>query len=245
MTEQQQTPRYFYVNRRKPYVTYVLMGINIAVFLLVQVLKITGMNENVVLLTLGAKENTLITCGQYWRLLTACFLHADFMHVLSNLIGLYFWGPTIEQLLGRMRYLIVYIASGLMGSVFSYALSRSWSVGASGALFGIFGALLYFRTRHKQVFDRIFGMQVLVIIGINLVNGFISPGVDNLGHIGGLIGGFLSALSVGLFKEKPRWYQFLAALGTLLLFAALFLFGIFRWSAQLGIPPFTFIDLQF
>lgn len=238
-------PHRIYINNRKPYVTYVLMGLNIAVFLVEQVLKLTGMNENVMLLTLGAKENTLITCGQYWRLLTACFLHADVMHILSNLIGLYFWGPHAELLLGRAKYLIVYLFSGLMGSVFSYALNRSWAVGASGALFGIFGALLYFRTRHKQVFDRVFGMQVLVIIGINLANGFISPGIDNLGHIGGLVGGFLATFSLGLFKEKQRWYQWLAAAGMLLLFAALFVFGIFRWSAVLGIPPFTFIDLQF
>lgn len=240
-----QQPRRIFINGRKPYVTYVLMGLNIAVFIVEQVLRLTGMNQNVMLLTLGAKENTLITCGQYWRLLTCCFLHADIMHILSNLIGLYFWGPHAEQLLGRGKYLAVYLFSGLMGSVFSYALNRSWAVGASGALFGIFGALLYFRTRHKQVFDRVFGMQVLVFIGINLLNGFISPGVDNYGHIGGLIGGFLASFCVGLFMEKPRWFQILAAAGTLLLFAVLFLFGMFRWSAQLGIPPFTFIDLQF
>ena len=240
-----QEPKRIYINKRKPYVTYVLMGLNIVVFLVEQVLKLTGMNENVMLLTLGAKENTLITCGQYWRLLTACFLHADVMHILSNLIGLYFWGPHAELLLGKGKYLTVYLFSGLMGSVFSYALNRNWAVGASGALFGIFGALLYFRTRHKQVFDCVFGMQVLVFIGINLLNGFISAGVDNLGHIGGLLGGFLAAFSTGLFRERPRWFQYLAAAGTLLLFVALFVFGIFRWSAALNIPPFTFIDVQF
>lgn len=238
-------PRRIYINNRKPYVTYVLMGLNIAVFLAEQVLKLTGMNENVMLLTLGSKENTLITCGQYWRLLTCCFLHADVMHILSNLLGLYFWGPHAEQLLGRWKYLTVYLFSGLMGSVFSYALNRSWAVGASGALFGIFGALLYFRTRHKQIFDRVFGMQVLVIIGINLANGFITAGVDNLGHIGGLIGGFLAAFSVGLFLEKPKWYRILAGVGTVLLLIALFLIGMYRWSAVLGIPPFTFLKLQY
>ena len=238
-------PRRIYINNRKPYVTYVLIGLNIAMFLVEQALKLTGMNHNRMLLTLGAKENLLITCGQYWRLITCCFLHADVMHIFSNLIGLYFWGPHAELLLGRGKYLAIYLLSGLMGSVFSYALNASWAVGASGALFGIFGALLYFRTRHKQVFDRVFGMQVLVIIGINLANGFLTAGVDNLGHIGGLIGGFLAAFSVGLFREKPRWFQVLAAAGTLLLLAALFLIGMYRWSAAYGIPPFSFIEVQF
>ena len=116
-------------------------------------------------------------------------------------------------------------------------------MGASGALFGIFGALLYFRTRHKQVFDRVFGMQVLVFIGLNLIIGFMGSGVDNFGHIGGLIGGFLTAYCTGLYHEKLRWHQILSAVGLILLAAALFTFGMWKYSARLGIPMFTFIDV--
>lgn len=232
-----------YINRARPYVTYALIGINVAVFLVEQILRLTGMGTSTMLLTLGAKENTLITCGQYWRLLTACFLHANFTHILSNLIGLYFWGPHAEVLLGRVRFLIVYLAAGLFGSLLSYVCSDGFSVGASGALFGIFGALLYFRTRHKQVFDRVFGMQVLVFIGLNLAIGFMGTGVDNFGHIGGLIGGFLTAYCTGLYREKLRWHQILSAAGLILLAAALFTFGMWKYSARLGIPMFTFIDV--
>ena len=232
-----------YINRTRPYVTYALIGINIAVFLVEQILRLMGMGTSTMLLTLGAKENTLITCGQYWRLLTACFLHANFTHILSNLIGLYFWGPHAEVLLGRVKFLIVYLASGIFGSLLSYVCSDGFSVGASGALFGIFGALLYFRTRHKQVFDRVFGMQVVAFIGLNLAIGFMGSGVDNFGHIGGLIGGFLTAYCTGLYREKPRWHQLLSTVGLILLAAALFTFGIWKYSARLGIPMFTFIDV--
>lgn len=238
-------PRRIYINRTKPYVTYVLMGINITVFLLEQVLKLTGMSDTYMLLKLGAKENTLITCGQYWRLLSACFLHANVAHIVSNLIGLYCWGPQAELLLGRVKMLIVYLTAGIFGSLLSYVCSTGFSVGASGALFGLFGALLYFRTRHKQVFDQIFGMQVLVVIGLNLANGFLGNGIDNFGHIGGLIGGFLAAYCTGLYREKLRWHQILSIIGLVLLAAALFTFGIWKYSAQLEIPMFSFLDVVY
>lgn len=233
-----------YINRRRPYVTYALIGVNVALFLVEQLLELLGMPHGEMLLRMGAKHNVLITCGEYWRLLTACFLHANYMHILSNLIGLYFWGPHIEVLLGRTRYLIVYLFSGVFGSLLSYVCSPGMSVGASGAIFGMFGALLYFRTRHKQVFDQVFGMQVLVFIGLNLANGFMNTGVDNFGHIGGLIGGFCAAYCTGLYGERPRARHFAAASALLLASGALFVLGIYRYSLQYGVPMFTFIKVH-
>ncbi|MGI5885477.1 MAG: rhomboid family intramembrane serine protease [Candidatus Spyradocola sp.] len=226
-----QQPERISINRSRPYVTYALIGINVAVFLVELFLQyVLRWPYGQTILTLGAKENLLIASGQYWRLLTACFLHANFMHILSNLIGLYFWGPHAELLLGRMRYLVVYLAAGLFGSLLSFAVSDplSVSVGASGAIFGIFGALLYFRTRHKQVFNQVFGMQVLAFIGLNLLNGFLSTGIDNLGHIGGLIGGFCAAYAVGLYRERLSWKRILAAVGLVLLAVGLFAIGYLR-----------------
>ncbi len=229
-----------YVNREKPYATYAFMGINLALFAVELFMQyILGKGESLTLLTLGAKENTLITCGDYWRLLTCCFLHSGFMHIASNMIGLYFWGPQVETLMGRFRFVLIYLFSGIFGSLCSYAFSANWAVGASGALFGLFGALLYFRTRHKDVFNTVFGMQVLVIIGFNLVNGFITTGVDNWGHIGGLIGGFCMSYVTGLYREKPNLLRALALVGLMLGTAALFLFGMWKYSAQMGIPMFT------
>ena len=230
------------VNQRKPYVTYALLGINIAVFLVEMALEWSGMRHGEMLLRMGAKENTLITLGQYWRLLSATFLHADWQHILFNMVALYIWGPHLEALLGRCKMLVVYIVSGVLGSLASYVFSLNVAVGASGSIFGCFGALLYFRTRHKQIFNQVFGLQVLVLIGMNLVNGFIIPGVDNYGHIGGLLGGFAMSLATGLYREKPSAVRVLALLGVIALCAGLFLIGMFRYSRALGVPMFTFLS---
>jgi rhomboid protease GluP len=88
-----------------------------------------------------------------------------------------------------------------MGSLFSYILSPNPAVGASGAIFGLMGALIYFRRCRRSTFQRVFGPGLFIIIGINLFLGFIQPGIDNWGHIGGLIGGFLVGSAVGLYGE--------------------------------------------
>lgn len=234
-----------YINRRRSYVTYALIGLNLAMFAVELLMQALGHTYSETILRLGAKQNLLITCGEYWRLLTACFLHSGIVHIASNLIALYFWGPQVELLLGRVKYLIVYLSAGLFGSVLSYALSDAASVGASGAIFGLLGALLYFRTRHKQVFNQVFGMQVLVIIGINLANGFLDTGIDNFGHIGGLIGGFCAAWCTGLFREKLRIRQIFGLIGLIAVFAGIFLYGMWKYSAQYSIPMFSFIKISY
>ena len=239
-----QQPRWIYLNRKKPYVTYGLIGLNVVMFLATLYMQYFLRYPNgQALLILGAKENTLITCGQYWRLLTAGFLHGGLMHLISNLLGLYFWGPQIEALLGRGKYIFVYLFSTLFGFLLSYLCTEGFAVGASCAIFGLFGALLYFRTRYKDVFDRAFGMQVLVIIGINLFSGFVTTGIDNWGHIGGLVGGFCAAYATGLYREKPNFRRVLTWLGLIAACAFLFVFGIRKYSAALQIPMFSFIRI--
>lgn len=239
-----ETPQRIYINRNKPYVTYVLMGINIALFAVELILQALGTPHSQVLLIMGAKENTLITLGQYWRLLSACFLHSGIQHIIFNLFALYMWGPHIELLLGKAKYLIVYLTAGVYGTLLSYVFSSSMSIGASGAIFGMFGALLYFRTRNKQVFNQVFGIQVLVIIGMNLLNGFISTGIDNFGHIGGLIGGFCAAYCTGLYREKFTVKHALATAGVVMVATGLFVFGMWKYSNQLGVPMFTFLEVS-
>ena len=84
-----------YINRRRPYVTYVLIGLNLAMFAVELLMQALGHTYSETILRLGAKQNLLITCGEYWRLLTACFLHSGIVHIASNLIALYFWGPQV------------------------------------------------------------------------------------------------------------------------------------------------------
>lgn len=213
-------------NTGKPVVTQVIIGANLVMFLL-EMLKsgftlFSGVSTGV-LIELGAKANWLIAEGEIWRLLTCTFLHAGFTHILFNMWGLWIWGRYAEVLYGKVRYGIIYIFSGLMGSILSFWLSPAVSIGASGALFGVLGALCYIGISDRQMFRRLLGPQLFIIIGINLFYGFTSGGVDNFGHLGGLIGGFVAAAAVGLYKE--RWLSMKRVLAAAV--AAVLLFGSF------------------
>ncbi len=194
---------YLEVDPNPPYVTYVLLGLNIAMWLLMTLAgMLLRLNLNQQLLLFGAKVNVLIAQGQYWRLFTAMFLHIGIMHLFFNSYALYLYGPVVEKLFGKQKFILVYLLSGLMGSLFSYLFSPNPAAGASGAIFGLMGSLLYFRQRKRDVFQRIFGPGLLIIIGINLFYGFVQPGIDNWGHIGGLVGGFILGNAVGLYREN-------------------------------------------
>jgi len=215
---------YIYSDPKPPYITYTILGINIAAWL---IMNLAGLlfrwDINTQLLYFGAKVNSLIARGQYWRLITAMFLHIDILHLFFNSYALVIYGPVVEKLFGKIKYLLVYLLSGLVGSILSYAFSPNPAAGASGAIFGLMGSLLYFRKRKRRLFQRIFGPGLLLIIGINLFYGFIQPGIDNWGHIGGLIGGYLVANAVGLYKDHSlRIDKFLAWI----VLIAVILFGL-------------------
>ena len=212
-----------------PFVTYTIAAINVIMFGIEFLMGST--TDTRVLIQLGAKVDELIAAGQYWRLVTPIVLHAGFEHLLFNSIALLIWGQHAEMLLGRIKYIICYLVAGISGSLLSFALSASVSIGASGAIFGIFGIFLYLWHSNKQLFNRVFGIQVLIIIGINLVAGFTTPNVDNFGHIGGLIGGFLCAQCAGLRLEQHGYTRRILFGALLLAFmAACFAVGMYRWG---------------
>lgn len=193
--------------------TEILIGINVIMFILTQIVDMTTGDG---LLRLGAKVNALIGLGEYWRLLTAMFLHADLMHLIFNMMALYVLGKDIERFFGRKKFLAIYFISGLVGSAASYLFVENVSVGASGAIFGLMGANLFLYKTNPLVYKRIYGSDVLILVGINLVLGFIRPNIDMAGHIGGLIGGFITASAVGIshekvFEPKKIIYQILVA----------------------------------
>ena len=188
------------INRRKPIATYVIAGINVAVYLVEFLLTLFGGPD--ILYIYGVKNNVMLAYGQWWRLLTCTMLHGGLEHIAMNTFALIIWGRQVEALLGRTRFVLVYLAAGLVGSAASFAFSPANAVGASGAIFGLFGALLIFRTKHKNLFRAIFGMQVIFIIGLNVVMGFTRPGIDNFGHLGGLAGGYLATGALGLLGER-------------------------------------------
>ena len=223
-------PRRVAISRKTPIVTYAFIGICVAMFLVQLALQLyTHSTLGVSLYILGAKVNELIALGQWWRLIMPIFLHVDFQHILFNCLSLYIWGRQVEMLVGRLRVSVLFLAAGLYGVLFSFLFSQSMSAGASGAIFGLFGCLIYFRLRHKEIFNPVFGIQVLLIVGINLFFGFTQGGIDNFGHIGGLIGGFLASVGMGLYKEKLRPWQIAAlCLGVVFYFGALY-YGVMRF----------------
>lgn len=148
----------------------------------------------------------IATEGEWWRLLTSMVLHApaQFFHILFNSLILWMYGPHLETAFGHVRFLAVYAVAGLTGNAASYAFGEcSNSLGASGAIFGIVGALLVFlyRRRSSQAAAQ-FLSGMMVFVGINLVFGFVVPGIDNLAHMGGLAGG--AALALGLDSGSSR-----------------------------------------
>ncbi|CAI7877620.1 unnamed protein product [Closterium sp. NIES-54] len=174
-------------------VTDLLLAVNAAAFLL-QIL------SNNRLLLLGAKVNSLIRQGQYYRLLSSALLHADLQHLVVNSLSLNTIGPDAESLLGGRRMAGIYAASALASSALSLVLNPSPSVGASGAIFGLVGALGVFFLRHKKQLS-LRGSAYLRGLGttvmFNMVLGVFWRNIDNSGHLGGLLGGAAVAWLVG------------------------------------------------
>lgn len=189
----------------KPFFTYILLVIQIAVLL---VMELNGGSTNSsTLIKFGAKFNPLIIEGQWWRFLTPIFIHIGFLHLIMNSIALYYIGPLVERIYGNFRFILIYLFAGFTGVLASFAFSANLSAGASGAIFGCFGALLYFGLIYPKLFFRTMGMNILVVIGLNLAFGFSVQGIDNAGHIGGLIGGFLASGILYFPKGKKPLLQ--------------------------------------
>lgn len=218
----------------KPRITYVLLGIMVVLFLAMEALG--GSQNSRVLLFFGAKYNPLILTGEWWRFITPIFLHIGFMHMLFNGMALYSLGALTEQLYGSARFFLIFMLAGISGVVASFAFSPYVSAGASGAIFGLFGALLYFGTRDRTMYARAFGSNILFVLGINLAIGFLYPDmIDNYAHLGGLFGGFLAASVVGMPGRQAQAGIRVAALTVL---ALLLWFGITSGGASMDVALF-------
>lgn len=178
----------------KAIITYILIAVNVVIYAITAYLSGSINDSNInVLVFLGAKVNQLINRGEYYRLVTCMFLHGGIMHVALNMYSLYALGPFVESVYGKARYTVIYFFAGLVSSFFSYKFSDDVSVGASGAIFGLLGAALIFAIKMKDRVRKDFVMNILSVIGINLIIGFSIPNVDNFGHLGGLVGGIISS----------------------------------------------------
>lgn len=177
----------------KPRLTYVFLASIVAVFLLEEFTGGSTSSSN--LIRWGANYAPLVDAGQYWRLFTANFLHIGMTHIFVNAYSLVILGQQVESLLGWRRFLVLYLLTGLCGSVFSYLFTHGLSAGASTALFGLFGALGAYYLRNRQMLGQA-GQRMLTNLALTLVINIaigLSPGsgIDNFGHLGGFIGGLI------------------------------------------------------
>lgn len=190
-------------SKKKPVVTYALIAINIIVFLLMYILG-NGSRDVSTLIKFGANYSLLVKGGQYYRLLTSAFLHIGLIHLLVNCYALYVIGPQIESFYGKIKYLLIYLSSAIFGSLLSTLFSTGISAGASGAIFGLMGAMVYFGYHYRVYLDGVLKSQIIPLIIVNLALGFMLSGIDNAAHIGGLVGGALVSMSLGVKYKSTK-----------------------------------------
>ncbi len=187
----------------EPRLTYALLGAIVLIFL--YYFRMPA-REQVLFLGDWAKINALIRDGEYYRLVSSMFLHLNLMHIIFNGYALYVLGRDVEALFGTSRFAIMYLLGGLSGSLASFIFTDAPSVGASGAIFAIFGADMVYFYHHRHLHGaagRKHLSQLVVLMVINLALGFFaSTGatnfrIDNAGHIGGLVGGVVLAWFIG------------------------------------------------
>ena len=185
---------------KKPIITYALIAICVIVFILMG-----GSTDGRVLLAFGANLGLLVKQGEIYRLLTCAFVHIGIIHLVVNMYSLYVVGSQVENFYGKIKYLLIYLISAICGSILSIGFTDNViSAGASGAIFGLLGAILYFGIKYRTYLGQTVKSQVIPIILINLIIGFTTPGIDNAAHIGGLIGGALSAMALGINENQDK-----------------------------------------
>lgn len=187
-----------FMKNRKPILTYFLIIINLIIFTLMYVYG-NGSEDLDTLIKFGANYIPLVKSGEYYRIITSAFLHIGAMHLIFNMYALYVAGSQIEYIYGKVKYIFIYLVSAIMGSLFTIALSGDNVVaaGASGAIFGLFGSLLYFGYNYRGYMGNALISQILPVVVLNLFIGFSNPNIGNAAHIGGLIGGYLISMVLG------------------------------------------------
>lgn len=186
--------------RSKPMVSWTLIGVTLFLYLLQMGSQaLTGVD---LLMVYGAKINSAILGGQVWRLITPVFLHGSILHIAFNMYALYAIGPTLENAYGHGRFALLYFLTGFSGNVMSFLLSANPSLGSSTAIFGLVAAEGVFIYQNKAYFGNRFRSaitNIVLIVVVNLLIG-MNPGIDNWGHVGGLLGGLIFSWIAG-----PIW----------------------------------------
>lgn len=184
--------------------------------------------SNVSVFQLGATGTYAIQYGRWWTPLTAIFLHGGLLHIVFNMLWVRQIGPTVEEFYGTARMVIIFVLSGVIGFIASIIGGHVLTLGASGSIFGLLGALVHYGRASGGSFGETIYRQTATWAVILFISGFIMSGVDNFAHGGGFIGGYLAAMLVNLdaYRSEQRWHRFLAAVCIIATLAA-FSFNLF------------------
>ena len=209
------------IEPKKPLVTYILLGI-ISLFFIYGLIR----DRDLLVYNLGLQKD-LVRLGEIYRLLTGSLIHIDIVHFLTNAYSLYIIGSMAESYYGKKNFTLIYLLSAISASLLSISMSNGFSIGASGAIFGLLGSLLYFGYHYRVYFGNVLIGKILPIIILNLFIGFMIPGIDNFAHIGGLIGGFLISKAVGVNSRDKKSDKINGIILSIIYFAFLIFLGIF------------------
>ena len=226
MKDMQESEEVF--KEKTPYITYALIIINVLVFISMYIFG-HGSEDIRTLYSFGALDKvSVVNYHEYYRLITSAFLHKGFLHLICNMYALYILGSEIESYFGKLKYLFIYFISALVGSLVSlvFISENTISAGASGAIFGLMGALLYFGYYYRAMLNNAITKQIVPLILLNLFIGFISSDINNFAHLGGLFGGFIASMIVGV-KYKSGKSEKTNGIIVLLLFIAFLIYMIF------------------
>jgi rhomboid protease GluP len=230
----------------RPHMTVLLIAINVLVFL-AMVLGSAGLWDTPgnVQLAWGANFGPATQDGEWWRLGSAMFIHFGMLHLAFNMWALWDGGHLVERMYGHLRFAMLYLASGLVGNLLSLVVQGNEAVsgGASGAIFGVYGALLVFlwharRSLHVEEFRWLF-WGALAFSSISIALGFLIPGIDNSAHIGGFVTGIASGVLLAPTQPHTQKRRRLVAGGALLLAILALVARIpepkYRWSEEIQV----------
>lgn len=206
---------------KKPLITYILLGIISIIFLISMFI-----SHDYIIYYFGVNKE-FIRNGEIYRLITGAFIHVDPIHFITNAYSLFIIGKLVENFFGKKKYLLIYFISAITSSLLSIAMNDGFSIGASGAIFGLFGSLIYFGYHYRVYFGNVLLNQILPIVIINLFLGFMIPGIDNFAHIGGLIGGYLISRAVGINSKDKNVDKINGIILTVIYISFLVFLGIF------------------
>ena len=193
--------------KKTPYITYIMMGICIIMYIITSLVGGNFIEQDPnMLYKYGALVNANMLGSnylEYFRLVSSVFLHARLLHLICNMYSLYIIGPQLESFFGKTKFTIIYILSGVIGNLLSLVFLGD-NIGASGAIFGLLGALLYFGYHYRVYLSGVIKSQIIPLIILNLGIGFVASGINNFAYIGGLIGGILTSMAVGVKYKSNK-----------------------------------------